>query len=259
MNRLEQWLKSAAIVLESDPEPAESGPAERSGVDSPRAAANPPRRREAVSFFLPEHYESGYAYPLIVWLHGAGEDEDQLTTVLPEISLRNYVGVAPRGVERASFGPGFAWSDEADGIAQAQDRVHAAIEYATARANIAPQKVFLAGRGEGGALALRLALADPTSYCGVLSFGAGLPRGQNILGRLKQARSLPLFLAVGGESLEYPTNRLCDDLKLCHLAWLSVFVKQYHPCGDELVVDMMADANDWMMNLVTSGSRTAAR
>jgi hypothetical protein len=42
-------------------------------------------------------------------------------------------------------------------------------------------------------------------------------------------------------------------LKLCRLAWLSVFVKQYHPCADELVVDMMHDANEWMMNLVTCG------
>lgn len=254
MNRLEQWLKSAAMVLESDPESAEL-----SGASAPASPADAARRREPIQFFLPEHYESGYAYPLIVWLHGAGEDEDQLNTVFPEISLRNYVGVAPRGVTTANFGPGYCWQDSAEGVELAREQVYAAIEYATERANIAPQKVFLAGRGEGGAMALRLALANPEQYCGVLSFGRGLPRGQNILARLKEARTLPMFLAVGGDSLEYPTEQLCEDLKLCHLAWLSVSVKQYHPCADELVVDMMTDANEWMMNLVTSGSRSVAR
>jgi phospholipase/carboxylesterase len=254
MNRLEQWLKSAAMVLESDPASADRTTSlDLAPQSSPSSSS---RRREAIQFMLPEHYESGYAYPLVVWLHGAGEDEEQLHAVLPELSLRNYVGVAPRGTTFASFGPGYGWSDSPDGIEHARERVHSAIEYAVARAHIAPHKVFLAGRGEGGAMALRLALANPQSYRGALSFGGGLPRGQNILGRLKEARSLPLFLAVGAESLEYPTEQLCDDLKLCHLAWLSVFVKQYHPCADELVVDMMADANEWMMSLVTGGSKT---
>lgn len=257
MNRLEQWLKSAAMVLESDTASPDRTASLNFATQS--SLESSPRRREAVQFLLPEHYEPSYAYPLVVWLHGAGEDEDQIDAVLPEISLRNYVGIAPRGTTTANFGPGYGWSDSRGGIDHAREQVHSAIEYAVARAHIAPHKVFLAGRGEGGAMALRLALADPQSYCGALSFGGGLPRGKNILGRLKEARSLPLFLAVGAESLEYPTEQLCDDLKLCHLGWLSVFVKQYHPCADELVVDMMADANEWMMNLVTGGSKTVAR
>jgi phospholipase/carboxylesterase len=260
MNRLEQWLKSAAMVLESEPETSETLVLRSRGLQSPeKSLEQAPPRREAIRFFLPEHYEKGYAYPLVVWLHGAGESEDKLDEVLPELSLRNYVGVAPRGTDLPEFGPGYRWCDSADGIERASECVHAAIDYAAARANVAPQKVFLAGRGEGGAMALRLALSNPESYCGVLSFQRGIPRGQNLLGRLKQARSLPIFLAVGTESLEYPTSQLCDDLRLSHLAWLSVCVKQYHPCADELIVDMMSDANEWMMNLVTGGARTSVR
>ena len=30
------------------------------------------------ALFAPMHYEPGYAYPLIVWLHGPGGDERQL-------------------------------------------------------------------------------------------------------------------------------------------------------------------------------------
>ena len=43
--------------------------------------------------FTPLHYERNYAYPLIVWLHGPGDDERQVTRVMPLVSMRNYVGV----------------------------------------------------------------------------------------------------------------------------------------------------------------------
>ena len=47
--------------------------------------------------FGPLHYEAGYAYPLIVWLHGWGDDETQLKRVMPLVSMQNFVAVAPRG------------------------------------------------------------------------------------------------------------------------------------------------------------------
>ena len=49
--------------------------------------------------FAPLHYEPNYAYPLIVWLHGGGDTEQQLRRVMPFISLRNYVAVAHAGHE----------------------------------------------------------------------------------------------------------------------------------------------------------------
>ena len=50
------------------------------------------------ALFVPMHYEPNYAYPLLVWLHGPGDDERQLQRVMPLISLRNYMAVGPRGV-----------------------------------------------------------------------------------------------------------------------------------------------------------------
>ena len=49
------------------------------------------------TLFAPLHYEPGYSYPLIVWLHGHGNDERQLVRIMPLVSMRNYVAVAPRG------------------------------------------------------------------------------------------------------------------------------------------------------------------
>jgi hypothetical protein len=49
-----------------------------------------------VVVFAPLHYEPNYAYPLVVWLHAEGTDEQDLSRVIPRISMRNYVAVAPR-------------------------------------------------------------------------------------------------------------------------------------------------------------------
>ncbi len=57
------------------------------------------------TLFAPIHYESNYAYPLIVWLHGPHDDERQLKRIMPFVSLRNYVGVSPRGTEAAAPAP----------------------------------------------------------------------------------------------------------------------------------------------------------
>src|SRR5688572_27524759 len=52
------------------------------------------------AWFTPMHYEPNYAYPLLVWLHGDHGDQQQLKRIMPLVSMRNYVAVAPRAPER---------------------------------------------------------------------------------------------------------------------------------------------------------------
>src|SRR6185503_16233240 len=47
--------------------------------------------------FAPIHYEERYAYPLLVWLHGDAGSEQELRQIMPLVSMRNYVAIAPRG------------------------------------------------------------------------------------------------------------------------------------------------------------------
>ena len=47
---------------------------------------------------VPEGYEAGYAYPLVVWLHDTGQSEHTLHPVMRRVSDRNYLGPErPRG------------------------------------------------------------------------------------------------------------------------------------------------------------------
>ncbi len=211
------------------------------------------------SLFAPLHYERNYAYPLLVWLHGPADDERQLQRVMPLISMRNYAAVGPRGTQRL-VNQGFTWDAADQSLISAEQRVFECIEAATAKFHIAPRRIFLAGFAAGGTTAFQIGLRNPERFAGILSLGGPFPLDRTPLTHLDAARHLPLFIAHGRDSVQYPVERTCDELRLFHVAGLSVTLRQY-PCGDELNTQMLHDMDTWMMELVTgtasSGSAEA--
>jgi phospholipase/carboxylesterase len=211
------------------------------------------RRNLGHALFTPLHYEPNYAYPLIVWLHGAGGTEQQLRKVMPLVSLRNYVGVAPRGTlvmdDEDAATSSYCWSQSEDQIALAAHRVMDAVDAAREKFNIARRRIFLAGMDCGGTMAFRLALRHPDWFTGVLSLGGEFPQGNMPFMRLTEARRLPVFVACGRESKTYPQAQVCDNLRLWHSAGLSVTLRQY-PCGDEITADMFGDMDRWIMEQI---------
>ena len=166
------------------------------------------------------HYERNYSYPLIVWLHGPDNNELQLKQIMPLISIRNYVGVAPRRRPSAimmtehcvvSVGSQMntmsLWLKNAFGNVWT---VHAS------DSTLCPKRVFLAGLECGGTMAIRLALRNPHMFAAALSFGGPFPSGLWApLARLQLARRMPLFFATTSESMLYPRRacaKICDSL-----------------------------------------------
>lgn len=210
------------------------------------------------SLFGPLHYERNYAYPLIVWLHGPRDNERQLWRVMPHISLRNYAAIGPRATETLEDGgPGFHWGLSADALSVAERSVLECVEVAKQRFRVNPQRVFLAGFESGASAAYYIGLRNPELFAGVAAFNGSFPQGLPVLADLPRARRLPLFLAHGRDSDQYPVARLCDDLRLFHAAGLSANVRQY-PCGDELTTKMLEDLDAWLMELVTGQAAAAA-
>ena len=194
-----------------------------------------------MALFAPQHYESRYGYPLLVWLHAENGEPRQLQKIMPVLSMRNYVAVAPawQAARRRSL-------PETD----VEAAVTGAIDAAARRFHIRRDRVFLLGQFEGGTTALRVGLSSPDEYAGVVSFGGPFPNHAGALVRLEEARRLPLMLAVGADSRRYPPGQVCRDMRLLHAAGISVTLRQY-PCGDELTTAMLADANAWLMEQVT--------
>lgn len=227
--------------------------------------------------FSPIHYEPGYAYPLLVWLHGAGGNERQVMRIMPILSMRNYVAVAPQGfafreteadesdrtrnsLDVASIlrnarrmRPQFGWPDAEEGFAEAERRVFDCISIARQRSNIAANRIFLAGYGTGGTMALRLALLYPEEFAGVASLGGAYPLADRTLHCWESTRNLNFFLGVGATSDLFSPNAACRALELLHTAGVPVTAREYS-CGRELVPAMLQDLNRWMMSIVCDGA-----
>jgi phospholipase/carboxylesterase len=207
--------------------------------------------------FAPLHYEENYSYPLVVWLHSPGGSEQELSRVMPLVSMRNYVGVSARGTTSLDAG-GYDWSQNDDHIFLAQQRVLSSISIAQRRFNVDPSRVFLAGYQSGGTMAFRLATAHPEHFAGVLSIGGEFPQGGAPLRRYANARRLPMFLASCRDSVQYPEDRVCQDLRLFHAAGIHVTLRQY-PCGDEMTTNMLSDMDHWVMESLSATVESVMR
>jgi phospholipase/carboxylesterase len=204
--------------------------------------------------FAPVHYEPGYAYPLLVWLHGPGGNEHQLPHVMPLVSDRNFVGVAPRGTHAVGDRQGqFDWRQTSEEIAEAESRVFASVAVAARRFNIHSGRVFLAGYGSGGTMALRIAWNNPRHFGGVAAIGGPIPAELRPFGRINELRTLPCLLASARQSRAYPEDLICRDLRLLHAAGCEVDL-WYYVHGDELGAHTFTKLNRWLMALVC-GSR----
>jgi phospholipase/carboxylesterase len=212
--------------------------------------------------FSPMNYEPNYAYPLLVWLHGIGEDERQLTRIMPAMSVRNYVAVAPRGwlIEQPTSSPVFDlsvtailhrpkklydWVLSDENLATAEQRIFDCIAVAQERCNIADHRIFIAGFGTGGTAALRLATLYPECFAGVAAFGAEIQADNHICPSWHATQPLSLLLGIDQSA----SDHACQMVELCHTSGLSVDVQEY-PETKRLSSPMLQDLNRWMMQIV---------
>ncbi|MDZ7620307.1 MAG: alpha/beta hydrolase-fold protein [Patescibacteria group bacterium] len=206
------------------------------------------------ALFAPMHYEPKYAYPLIVWLHGDGDEERQLLRIMPLMSMRNYVAVAPRGSVcevAATDVRRYGWRQTDRHVSLAEQGVFESIELARAKYHVDLRRVFLAGFDSGGTMAFRVALSHPSRFRGVVSLGGPLPTGRPALGNLQEARTLAILLAIGQHSTTYQPEQACDDLRLLHTAGMFVTLRQY-PCAHEISPQMLVDVDRWIIEQITN-------
>ncbi|MCA9259561.1 MAG: hypothetical protein KDA61_10200 [Planctomycetales bacterium] len=206
--------------------------------------------------FAPMHYEKGYSYPLLIWLHSQGGSEHELRQVMPHVSVRNYVAAAVRGAKTSAASQrsqGFCWRQSIDDTAEAADQVRRCIDQVSEQYNIHPDRIFLAGYEEGGTMALRVGLAHPEWFAGVASLEGPMPRGNSPLLRVNEARELPLLLAACRDSQIYAEGRVAEDLRLLHSAGFSLALRQY-PGDHDLTTEMLADLNRWIMEQFSSAT-----
>ncbi len=210
--------------------------------------------------FAPLHYEQNYglsAPSLVAWRwryrkttapHHAVGEHAELCCRRPARTIE-----VPH---RSGTGRGFQWAQTFDHAAQAEEAIRAAIASTQRRFNIRHDRIFLAGYESGGTMAFRIAVENPDQYAGVLSLCGPFPTEGAPLAKLHTVRRLPLFVAACRNGSYYPTQQVCNNLRLFHSAGMSITLREY-PGEDGLSQRMLSDVDRWIMEQIVGPPTTA--
>lgn len=208
-------------------------------VDEPHAIA------------LPDVYEPGYCYPLVVWFHDAGGNEESVFEVLPQISERNYLAIALRG--NLPLGQHHAaWSVAEAGAELLLDKLEQAIERMQDQFSIHRERVYLAGVGSGGTTAIELLLQRPEAFAGAASLGGGFPQLAHPLAKFRGLRGRRVLLATSLDNPQVKVTDLVNSGRMLYSAGVQVGTRIYQQSGSTPMSRMFRDLDAWIMDGISS-------
>ncbi len=208
--------------------------------------------------FVPEHYEPGYDYPLVVWLHSDASSELELDNVMMALSSRNYIAIAPRSQLKCSgHGRRFRWGFSSTECAVAEDMVWDSVQEVARTLSVNTDKIFLAGFGAGGTMAQWIGLKYANQVAGVVSLSGGFPSTRCVLSNWKRSRELQVLFAQCQGSTLCSDDEFLQAVRVSHQSGLNYKFLQMRSddeeCSqaDDLDSGMLQAANRFMMSLVT--------
>lgn len=205
------------------------------------------------SIQLPEHYEARYAYPLIVWFHGDNSSEAELSSVLPKISDRNFIGVALRG--NVAEKSGFSWSTSEAEFSALRNDVEAVARNLRRQYHIHSERIYLAGFGSGASAAFNLFLHKPEWFGGAACLCGSFSNVQvpsTGFGELQNKRLL-LATTVGNRSIG--VRDVVTAGRMLYSSGMQIGTRVYQEPGTVPSGKMFSDINHWLMEDVCSVTR----
>ncbi|MEM1226368.1 MAG: phospholipase [Planctomycetota bacterium] len=212
----------------------------------------PPRSASTISIVMPLGFQPQYRYPLIVWLHSGGDNEQQVRRIAPHISGRNYIHVGVRGVQATDVrGQQFDWPESRRATEAACRSVADAIETVTQSCSIHHQRIIVAGYESGASMACRVALAMPDLFAGVVRMGGHFPSRERLLADWKslRRRRLPMLWQQAVDGVGADHGQLADDLQFAQSIQAKLDVRQY--LSDDLMYEMvLRDIDRWCFDTI---------
>lgn len=199
---------------------------------------------------LPEHYEAGYAYPLVVWFHGDGFDETEVSSVMPNISERNYIGLALRG--NLDCGGGFAWSNSPEDLQTLINDVESLVLDMRRQYHIHSERIYLAGFGSGASSAMELILQKPEWFGGAACFCGSFPELKIPHPRFRELRNKRVLLATSTNSRTCKVGDVVAAGRMLYSSGMQIGTRVYNEAGTSPTSKMLSDINHWLMDDVCS-------
>lgn len=242
---IRQYLDQAAPIERTD----------EVEIEQPRHARA--SLRGNCSVFLPEGYEPNYAYPLVVWFHQAGADERTLLDVMPQITTQNCIGLGLRGPNAHSSGTGYDWPIWESSIADFEEYLSSTVRSLRREFHIHSERIFPAGFGEGGAMALRMLFSRPEWFGGAAAIGFHVSSGKKrVLARMRDLAGKRLLLATGSRDRLAPAAGMLHMAHLLHTAGMEIETRVFDG-GHELAPSALRRIDHWIMEGICAADRVA--
>lgn len=202
-----------------------------------------------LSLFLPEPFEPRYRYPVLVWLHQDDSNEDELLSVMPQISGQNYIGIGFRGTSDDGQSPtgSFHWEASDEKREHLLEEIRDTLEEMGRFFRMDSNRIYLAGFGAGATMALELLLAAPELFAGAVAVGGAIPNLEAARNRFRELSRRNVLLSLGRDDRALDLKKFADAAQQLDRTGLQVETRLYDAIH-ELQPEMLRDIDRWLMS-----------
>jgi phospholipase/carboxylesterase len=199
-------------------------------------------------------YHPGLAGPLptVVAVHGHGANGFDLLGLGPYLAAGRVLLLCPEAeFELQPGAPSFTWFETAPPArrtAHEFERVAARlrnfVQEAVPRYGGDPERTLIIGFSQGGTLAYRLGLAEPSTYRGLAALSTWLP-DEAVDAKDERAATMPVFVQHGSDDQMVNVDRARESRDRLNAIGVQPDYREY-PMGHEIRPDSLRDLSDWI-------------
>ena len=206
---------------------------------------------------LPDEYDAGKDYPLLIMLHGFGANMQDLAGLAPAINRTGYVYACPNAPISFDLGGGhmgYGWMSPRgqatpEEVQEAETLLEGFFEEVFEQFKVTPSRSILMGFSQGGGMTYRCGLGRSDPFAGLAALSASLQDPEELESRLPEDRSQPIFVAHGRADPMIAADRAQAARRFLEGAGYQPDYHEYD-MGHEISVDVLNDLIPWMAKVL---------
>ena len=162
---------------------------------------------------LPENFDPEETYPLIIGLHGYGDNNENFISLYQDFPSRNFIFAVPQAPYEFGVGSniGYSWIPQSDdpavfdeAVTLTENYVNSVVTYLQNQYNIS--EIILMGFSQGCWLTYYTGIRNPLLFKGLLCFAGDLPLDLLNDETFENAKDLPIYIVHGENDRSIPVD-----------------------------------------------------